>query len=865
LIYRFDDCELDERRVVLRRGGEEVPVEPQVFDVLRCLIERRGQLVSKEELLDEVWGSRFVSESALTSRIKSARRAVGDDGTRQHVIRTVHGKGYEFVADVAPVTGADEPDPSPGANPERAIGSGSGETDEAGDDARPFTVSAPQPTLPLPLNALIGRDDLLDELSNDLSQSRLLTIVGTAGVGKTSVGLELARRAAGGRRDGVFLVELVGVGDGEGALAAIATALDVNIRQQTSLETAIVDMLRARDLLLLIDNCEHLVEPVAALVEQILRTAPDVTIVATSREPLAIARERVHFVEPLDVGDLGELDLADLAATPAVALFAERARAVDARFELTEETAPAVVEICRRLDGIPLALELAASRIHAIDAHELAQRLDERLRLLRAVRRGADPRHSTLFDAISWSYDLLDTDEQRLFTKLAVFAGAFDLEAAESVCDDEDVLDLITRLSQRSMVAVRRHGPGDTRYELLETLREFGRSRLDDLDNVALFQAHAHHFATLAESVASLLESPDEAVGIQRAAGAFADLRAAQRFALQAGDVDTGLRLITGIREFAQRHLRYEVFSWADAAAGMAADHPLAATLLALRGYGAFVRGEFEEALALADAAAGLAHDSSAAVAGLVERVRANASYLLGDVAAGRAACATMITAADESGNPSQQAHANYMASIAASSEGDDDLARERFEAAFDAAHRSGCPTDLAAAWTARGFACGDDDEAALDAFASADRLARSAGNRWMSAFAGTEASVLRVANGDLTRGCEGLAETVDIWYRAGEWAQQWLTLTRCVVALDRIGCPEMAAEVYGAIEGHTSVEVPPVTTTVRDLALATRQSIETQLGTARTEDLLTVGAHQPLTTLVHRTRNALLGFPDDR
>jgi predicted ATPase/DNA-binding winged helix-turn-helix (wHTH) protein len=843
MIYRFDDCELDPDRVVLRRAGTVVPVEPQVFEVLRHLVEQRGRVVSKEELFDEVWGSRFVSESALTSRIKSARRAVGDDGTRQGVIRTVHGKGYQLVADVTDVDDEVAPD----------------DRTEPSADPLPATAIA---TLPLPMHTLIGRDELLDRLSTEVERARMLTIVGAAGVGKTSIGLELARRIGPGFRDGVHLVELVAVRDHEGALAAVAVALDVNVRQHTSLATAIIDVLRDRELLLLVDNCEHLVEPVAALVEQILRTASAVTVVATSREPLAIAGEQVHLVEPLDVRGLDELTVDELAEVPAVALFTERARAVDARFELTATTAPAVAEICRRLDGIPLALELAASRVHAIDVAEISRRLDERLRLLRAVRRGADPRHGTLLDAVSWSYDLLDADEQRLFTKLAVFAGPFDLDAAESVCDDEDVLDLITRLSQRSMVTVRRDAPLGTRYELLETLREFGRSRLDDLDNVALFQAHANHFALLGESIGSLLHGPDERTGMQRAERAFADLRAAQRFAVQTGDADTALRLITSVREFAMRALRYEVFGWADTAAGLDDDHPLAALVVALRGYGAWVRGECDAALELADAASRIGGDDDAVTAGLLARVRANAHYLLGDGTRGDAACDALVVAGDESGDPSQQTHAHYMRSIGSSSRGDDDGASASAEAAFAAARRSGAPTDLAAAWMARGFVEGSDG-AALDAFAEADRLASGAGNRWMSAFARTEASILRVVGDDLATGCRGLADTVDVWYRAGEWAQQWLTLSRCVVALDRIGRPELAAEVIGAVDTHATLDAPPMKPTVRRFLLATRESIGSQLGADHSAELLASGAHRPLSALVHRTRSALLGLPD--
>ena len=200
-----------------------------------------------------------------------------------------------------------------------------------------------------------------------------------------------------------------------------------------------------------------------------------------------------------------------------MALFLERAQAADPGFALTEQNASAIIEICRRLDGIPLALELAASRARAIDVTEIASRLDERFRLLKGIRRGADPRHRTLQDAIGWSYELLDDDEKRLFASLAVFAGQFDLAAAESISDgDDDVLDVLTRLTERSMLVVRRSAAGGTRYEMLETLREYGRSRLDDDRSVTLYSTHARQFASAAAAIEAGLDSADEGVAVAR-------------------------------------------------------------------------------------------------------------------------------------------------------------------------------------------------------------------------------------------------------------------------------------------------------------------------------------------------------------
>ena len=868
MIYRFGGCVLDTDRVVLLRDGSPVHVEPQVFSLLELLLERRGTVVRKEELLDSVWGTRFVSESALTSRIRSARQAVGDDGTAQQVIRTVHGRGYELVAPVA----------GPFADP----------TDPADADAGPEPPPIPAPPapdrpsrLPAAVLPLIGRADLLADLEAAVERRRLVTLTGPGGVGKTSLGFELARRVEHRFPDGAYAVELVTVVDERATLAAFATAVDVNIRQQASIDEAVIDVLRPRRALLLLDNCEHVIEPLAAVVHRILRAAPGVTIVATSREPLAVASEDVWTVPPLAVGD-DDLDPEAVAQLPAVALFVERVGRPDAPFVLDRTTAPAVLEICRRLDGIPLAIELAAARARVLDVHEVARRLDERFRLLRAVRRGADPRHGALEDAISWSYDLLSPAEQRLFADLAVFAGPFDLAAAEQVCGhgddhrgpaaaDHDVVDHLARLTERSMVAVRhRPGAGGTRYELLETLRHYGRSRVDGERSVALFAAHAAHFAAVAREVGAGLQTSAEAAAVARAEGAFADLRAASRFLAEAGDLPAAFDLVVSVREYAMRTMRYEAFGWADhigqvvAAdpSGSGADEPAYPLLLGVRAYGAWVRGEFEAALALAREGRKRERQLGVEPSGLVERVLANVLSTIGQIDAGLDEMRAQLALAEASGNPSRLVHACYMGSVGYASTGNYDDARRLADRAAEIGARTGSPTDLASAAVARGFLAIDDPRTALDAFAGAERLARSAGNRWMRAFAHTEASGLLVHLGQLDAGCRGLAEMVDAWYRAGEWPHQWHTLTRCVFALDRIGHPELAVELVGAIESRAAMATPPVMATLRDLALEARAALEDRLGADRSAELLRSGASQPVADLINRTRQVLLGRP---
>jgi predicted ATPase/DNA-binding winged helix-turn-helix (wHTH) protein len=838
-VIRFADCELDLGRFVLRRGGEEIRIEPQVFDVLAYLVGHRGAVVRKEELLDAVWGDRFVSESALTTRIKAVRQAVGDDGRRQSIIRTVHGKGYEFVATAE-------------------------EQQEDQTVVAPYASSTGS-SLAVPVQPLIGRETLLAQLGDMIGDGRLVTLVGPGGVGKTALAMELARTVGDQFGDGVHVVELVSVVDEDATAAALATAIDVNLRKSSSIDDAIVELLRSRHSLLVLDNCEHLIEPVAELVARILREAPTVSIVATSREPLAVAGERVWTVDPLPTGPedvlRSHLVLDELVEIPAVALFVARAEAADPSFVLDETTAPFVVEICRRLDGIPLAIELAAARARAIGVAQIAHRLDQRFGVLKAIRRGSDPRHRTMHDAISWSYDMLEPDERSLFTALSVFAGSFDLHSAEALLPGGDALDLVTRLTERSMLAVRPQAGGLRRYEVLETLREYGRARLTDARSAELFTAHAKHFATEAGAVERELCGPGEGAAIAWADSSLADLRAAQRFGLELGAFDVTFGLIGSIREFAMRAMRYEVFAWADAACQVpgALDHPLAPMLTGMRAYGAWVRGEFDLALQLAEETRQLEQRLSVFPSGLAERTFGNALLIVGDPRRSTAEARRQVELADESGNRSRLVHACYMLSVGCSSAGAYEEADQLVARAAELARQTASPTDLASAAVARGFASRTED-AALEAFTESGRIARSAGNRWMHAFAYTEASGLLVSRGDLEIGCPALADMVGVWYRAGDWSQQWLTLSRCVIALDRIGEPDLAIELLGAIEAHATLGVAPMSSALQDVLFATRSQLVDSVGVERSEQLLAAGATCPVEEMVLRTRRALVG-----
>jgi hypothetical protein len=339
-----------------------------------------------------------------------------------------------------------------------------------------------------------------------------------------------------------------------------------------------------------------------------------------------------------------------------------------------------------------------------------------------------------------------------------------------------------------------------------------------------------------------------------RADSSFADLRSAHRFALEAAHHDDALTLVSSIREFAMRAMRYEAFAWADelGRAPGAREHPLIPLVTGIRAYGAWVRGEFESAIALA-------HESRTPPSGLAERTLGNVLYIIDDHADGNVATARQLALAEASGNESRLVHACYFRAVGLSSQGITDEAATLVDRAHEIARRTRCPTDLASAEVARGFTS-QDQEKALDAFRTSDQIARSAGNRWMSAFAATEVAGLLVLRDDVDEGCAQLAEMVALWYRAGEWAQQWHTLSRCVIALHRTERGELAMELVGAIEEHATLGVAPMTSTLHEVALDARDALITSLGTDHADALRARGAACPVDDIVLRTQQALRG-----
>jgi predicted ATPase/DNA-binding winged helix-turn-helix (wHTH) protein len=439
--YTFGEFVVDRTRFEVRRRGDVVRLEPRGFDVLAYLVAHRGRVVTKEELLDEVWGDRFVSESALSSQIRHVRRVLGDDGRSQGYVRTAHGRGYQFVADVAV-----EDDGAPG---ERGGGRGS------------------HHNLPAERTPLFGRDAAIEEVIGLLDRHRLVTLLGLGGAGKTRLATAVGRAVVPAFDDGVWFVDLVPADDSRSVELAVARSCGLGLAAGP-VAPQLVSLLADRELLVIVDNCEHVAAPLAATVEQLLDGTERLRVLATSRIPLGMAGERRVAVERLSAGDD--------PSSPAVALFVATAERFDVA--VGDEDHAVIRQICDRLDGLPLAIELAAGQLRVLTPKEVLARLDDPLALLERSRTRGD-RHASLHDVLASAWQMLDADDRRVLGRLAAFPGTAEVLAGEAVCADLDVpfVTTLARLVDRSLVAAIRTDPPAVR--LADAVRQFAREHTD--------------------------------------------------------------------------------------------------------------------------------------------------------------------------------------------------------------------------------------------------------------------------------------------------------------------------------------------------------------------------------------------------
>ena len=665
------------------------------------------------------------------------------------------------------------------------------------------TRSGQTDNLPNRLKSFVGRQRDLEEIEKVLADSRVVTLTGVGGVGKTTLATEVGRRLVSRYPDGVWLSELAPIDDEDAMVHEIATTLGVEQQTGRPVRETLLSALRQRESLMILDNCEHLLGPVAELVEQVTLESETTDILATSREALGAEGERMWPVRSLPVS-------AETAG--AISLFEDRARDARPDFEIDDRNALEIDSICTRLDGIPLAIELAAARVSSMSPAQIAKRLDEGFRFLRSGRRGAVDRHRTLHGAIDWSYAMLSDPERILFDQLSVFAGGFTLEAAEEVCGRDlplDVADGLASLVAKSMVDADVTGD-EARYSLLETMRQYGQDRLTERGNAgAILRAHATYFVELMEELSEAMHVVSEGV-MERLAAEFDNMRVAHAWACEFADADLAIRIAVGAPFWSQ--LQYpEMFGWADEAITLpgADDHPLLVTalMLALLGSGgreetmaelgprimrfiddpddakraraylfASLRsantGRFDEADRLIDEYLRLARASEAQLGNRVFALaasgmaRSNHGNHRAAIAQGEEACSIA-----QGGSTALQGLALYYLGEAVLAEGE---ALDRAQAHLDRAM---------------------------------ELLRDNAMHFWVGVTTVALAS-LRARHGDPAEALQMFSDLLDRWRRLGDWTRQWVTVRNLAELFGRIGLDEPAAALM--IASQTSATAPP-------------------------------------------------------
>ena len=422
------------------------------------------------------------------------------------------------------------------------------------------SLEAAPGNLPRQLTTFIGREGVIADAQRRLADIQLCTLTGPGGSGKTRLSLEIAASLANEYPDGVWLLEFAPLADPAHVPQVLATTLGVREEAGRPLVSTLVEYLRHRRALLVFDNCEHLIDACARLAEALLHTCPGVKILASSREALGVTGEAVFRVPPLSMpGSWDVLSVDELTAFEAIRLFVERATAVKPDFTLTQAGAPAVVQICQRLDGIPLAIELAAARVRTLSVQQITALLDERFRLLTGGSRTALPRHQTLRGLIDWSYSLLSDAERRLLRRVSVFGGGWTLDAAAEVCAGEgidhlDIVDLLGRLGDKSLCLTDGQSP-DPRYCLLETIRQYGLEKLSDSpDGEAVRARHRDFYLHFAEYAEERLQGHDQVGWLNRLETDHDNLRAALRWSIDRDEMEEALRLGSALWPFWDTH-----------------------------------------------------------------------------------------------------------------------------------------------------------------------------------------------------------------------------------------------------------------------------------------------------------------------
>jgi predicted ATPase len=659
--------------------------------------------------------------------------------------------------------------------------------------------------------SFIGRESEVAELQAAVKGHRLVTLTGVGGVGKTRLTLEVAGRLADEFPDGVWFFELAAVTDPAAVPDAVAAVLGITQQPGRSVAQSVAAALEGRVRLLVFDNCEHVLDTAADLIEAILATSATTKIVATSREGLGIADEQLWPVPSLDVGAGTD--------SAAVALFVERARSVAPRFSVGEaDEAAAVVEICRRLDGIPLAIELAASRMASMTASEVRDRLDQRFRLLVGSRRGLE-RHQTLRHAVTWSYDHLDDTEKDLLERCSVFAGGFDLESACAVMGSEDdfaTLDLLDALVRKSLLVADRSA-GRTRYSMLETIRQFAEEQLVARGAAsAIRAAHSRYFAGREADIMALWDSPRQRQAYAWFTVELANLRTAFRWAADHGDLDVAATLATHVGMLGALVQTFEPIAWAEELIepARAVDHPRLAFLYVIASL-CYTTGRIEAAVGYSDAGQIVLGRSRDALPHGLEAVLGAVFLAVGQPERLAELCRAQLAHRRDT-----HVHIRSWLVSALSATGSGGEAMDSADGLIEAAEATGNPSVLAWALLAYGTAFRDADPVgALNALGRGLVIAQDSGNRAAASALAQGLALLEAEHGDTVSAFDHLTLAIRNYHNAGNTTTIRVPLAVLAIVFDRLRRYEPAATVAGfALSPFSAPGVPEITTVLTHL-----------------------------------------------
>ena len=704
--------------------------------------------------------------------------------------------------------------------------------------------------LPRQLTSFVGREVEVGRLCALVGDHSLVTLTGVGGVGKTRLAIEVAAEAAQVFPDGVWLCELAPVTDPTAVSETLAATLDVRPFPGRALDDTVLEYLAPKRLLMVLDNCEHLLAAVAELVDMILKRCPRVAVLATSREGLALPGEQIVAVPALE---LPQVDAAPgvIGQAEAVRLFCDRAVAANADFALTPRNSTPVAQLCRRLDGIPLAIELAAARVRSLSPEDLVSRLDQRFKLLTRGSRASLERHQTLRNAIDWSYDLLGEPERVLLRRMSVFAGSFDLAAAEAVVsggdiDGGDVVDLLTQLVDRSLLDVDPVA-GGVRYRLLETIRQYAQQRLEASGEMAALRGrHLTYYMRLSEKAGPHLRGHDQIAWASALAPETDNFRAALDWAVEATLPDQGLRLViplmvTGIPT------GWIYTDWADVARSIpsASAHelfPLAVAYAAMR---VVFRGEHDRAAELvaiaqaAQTALGTTHLWVHAAAGTV-------ALFQGDLEGTRRhaeAWAELARAHDEG-----YELAKALTLLAPALVDDPAHAGAVAERAVQAARQVGAADALLYALLVQGVALTEHDpERALRSFQEAAEVAASLGDRFGAAAAIAYQGGIALRRCDWQTALRTYAAGVEQHVQLGQPITD--ELTGVAIAFAGLGCVEPAGVIFGVAQTMPGLHLP--TSLLADLVDSAEDTIVAAFDTDQLSELKARGAAMDLPSAV--------------